>query len=541
MTRPSKGNHPYAFYTYGSSLSRALLNYLPLDTFQRVGFTARQSVISTMNPLTSEFDITGRRELGELSEDDVVGTILSDLERFGRRLDVIVWDLLDERFGVVRTESGSFITASPEMRRSGHFKEALKGGTLLTLGSEEHYSQWCAAASDFVSAVARLGLSSRLVIINSDWAAHTESGQSVESPFRMTSSQASRTFAPYYKFLTIDLGLPEISIKNPQSTKHHWWGPSPFNFRDLDYQQGARKLSSYLGRVNATLGRSEIDYDKRHGAPIRVWSSLEQFSPSFSTREHHVVRGSNGKISQLPLSILSQPGTGETLIVVLHGALPRDKYSIPRFEWLKTMEGRQEHFLFMADPGLRLSDDISLAWYTGTEADNVTSRLSEVVVAHARKSGTEKILFVGGSGGGYAAMALSATLPNSAALAFSPQIVIGNYWKNAVQKYLEVVFPQYANMSQVEKVLNSRLNLLDVYKSVEEMTNHVFIVQNSGDDLHMRRHIGLLAQQLGMPVQTAESSNGRMSFHVEYFGEGHGMPYRDVLGKFLDKALSKWN
>lgn len=289
-----------------------------------------------------------------------------------------------------------------------------------------------------------------------------------------------------------------------------------------------------------TGARHKGTWDSRHEAQIVHWADLALFRPG-SDRTHYVIAPDPAHSETRPLHTLYQPGVGDTLIVVLHGAIDREKYTLPRFEWLGTLAGRGEHILYIADPTLQLASDLQIGWYVGTTGADVIGRVSRLAERTREALGARRILFVGGSAGGFASLMASARVPGSRALAFNPQVTISEYYDRFVNRFLNVALPDHSGFDAARAALPGRLSVLDAYPSTARMSNRALIVQNSGDTFHMERHLGHLATQLGLSAERALSEDGRVEFDVRYFGEGHAMPYRHVLTRYLDLTLERWD
>lgn len=281
-------------------------------------------------------------------------------------------------------------------------------------------------------------------------------------------------------------------------------------------------------------------WDARHDAPIVHWADIALFAPR-SEKAHYVIAPARERGEKLPLHVLFQPGDGDTLIVVLHGAIDREKYSPPRFEWLGTLGGRSEHILYVADPTLALAPDLQIGWYIGNAKGDVLDRVARLAARTRDALGAEQVLFVGGSAGGFASLMVSARTPDSRALAFNPQISVADYHARFARRLREVAFPEHADLDEARRAHPRRLSVLDAYPATATMTNRALIVQNIGDEFHRENHLGKLAAQLQMPVARALSTDGRMEFDLRSLSEGHDMPYRHILLRYLDLVITRWN
>ncbi|WP_418606724.1 DUF6270 domain-containing protein [Georgenia sp. SUBG003] len=189
--------------------------------------------------------------------------------------------------------------------------------------------------------------------------------------------------------------------------------------------------------------------DLRHGAAVHRWDAVDSVRVSDEDRQRHVV--ASGGSGHLPLDGLLVRRNSDALVVSLHGALERSLYELPRFERLTTLAaGRAENLLFLADTTLGLRSDLNLAWYVGTESDNLTARYAKYIASLAEQTGVRRLVLVGISGGGFAALALSHMLPGSVALAISPQTRIGVYEEWAYERFIETAFPAAASYEEVE-------------------------------------------------------------------------------------------
>lgn len=126
-------------------------------------------------------------------------------------------------------------------------------------------------------------------------------------------------------------------------------------------------------------------------------------------------------------SFFSNKG-GETLIVQFHGAIDRGRTVLPRFERLATLLETEFSSIIFADPTLWINEIIQLAWYTGVPGQKVQENIAFIVTQVAQRFGFKKIICIGASGGGFAALQVSALLPGSVSVAINPQTSISNYY-----------------------------------------------------------------------------------------------------------------
>ncbi|WP_136017894.1 DUF6270 domain-containing protein [Arthrobacter silvisoli] len=538
---------PLKVFSYGGGPASAIVDHFPGDAVQQAGLVSRQSLISAMGgPSGAVFaDAAARPAAVRVLQADIAASLRNDVEARLPGIDIVLWDLFDERFGVDRLVDGTYLTRSPE--RVKHVTAGSGAMRTIVFGTDEHFGLWCEAAEKFLGFLARKALLQRTYVLDLAWARTDENGLDAELPFGLSSDKANAEFSRYAAYLR-DRGVQVLSHSRTWTSRNHKWGPAPYNLHDAVYGEVAGKLLGLLPEelleppASAPVNKVPVHgfpvHDARHKAPILAWAGLDDFDASQEGRTHHRIAPAAGELYGL-CSLIQNNGS-DTLLVVSHGALNREKYSLPRFEWLATLEGRPENLMFLADTALEPHNDLELAWFTGSAADDLTERYAELVKRAARQLGARKIVFMGGSGGGFASLALASKTPGSRALVFNPQTNIQRYWLKSVRNYVRRLFPEFASEKQLNR-LGGRCELATAYGASPQLEHQVLYVQNDDDPHHMENHLGPFAAALGMEPRTGVSPDGKVRIVVERFAEGHNMPYRTVLNPFVDLVLSGWD
>lgn len=267
------------------------------------------------------------------------------------------------------------------------------------------------------------------------------------------------------------------------------------------------------------------NWDSRHKAPIIEWNELQDLR--LDGRQRHIVKSRPGETYDL--DCLVDPRESDTLIVALHGALNRDVYTLPRFEWMATLQNRTESQLFLSDTALQSSNELKLAWYTGDAGDNLTARYAALVRSVAVQCGASRIILLGFSGGGFTALAMAPLIAGSLALSFSPQVSIGSYYRFFADAYSNALYPEYESFEDVEAAFVQRLNLLELYRDPGVPTNFVY-VQNSGDAHHMNNHY--------LPFRELTDARVGARFVLEHESDSHAAPSRERVSEMLDECLA---
>lgn len=231
------------------------------------------------------------------------------------------------------------------------------------------------------------------------------------------------------------------------------------------------------------------------------------------------------------------------LLVSLHGATDREKYQLPRFEWLNTLIGTPHSSLYFSDPTLLLGDGLQLSWYTGWDSLDLYAAMASVVREAVAGLNVDRVVVLGSSGGGFAALQLSSYLPGSVALAMNAQTRISAYTVHGSlgvqRRYMNIVMPFLNDphgRSLEERTDDWSLPMGDRLSAVRRystpVTNHVYLLQNTNDVHHYEDHF--------LPFRDAavRGGNDERCRFVPYDGPAnHNPPTRDVFAEHLAHAV----
>ena len=520
---------------YGSEAAVNLLATYS-DNAVRAGYVARQSLISAMNGASS-VDLAALPNLTSAASrvlmDDAQSSLTDELVEKSGQLDCVLWDLSDERFGVYRLTDGTYLTASPHLA-----KASMRGAEVtrhVRFGTREHLALWKTAANRLIALLGTLGLHSRTFILKLPPATRSQKATGVRR--RLHGRARAIAYAPYYRHLR-RRGIAVLNAKPKLAmTKGARGEPAP-SIGDQHYHDLAAQLAAALKR-RGSENPGHWNWDAQHQAPVLCWSDPDQLDVRIEGRTEHVIVPRPGAGEKYPIRFLVQNTGADTLLVVSHGALARAKYEVPRFEFLSTLQSRSENLLFLSDGALEANPELELAWFTGDAEDDLTARYSSTVRTVAEQLDAKKILFVGGSGGGFASVNLAASVEGSRALAFNPQTDIRKYWAKSVLTYQRTLFPEMNSPEELSH-LQERVSLVHRVSSSAPGTYQVIYVQNDDDAFHIEKHLKPFAKQLGMAPTTSVSANGNVQIIIEPFAVGHNMPYRSVLNPLIDYALQDW-
>lgn len=236
---------PRAFL-FGSCVARDTLEMVDRETLDIAAYIARQSLLSAGNNASAHLP----PDLGlapgfklRMIQSDFAGSLLHNLRKYTRTIDVLLWDLTDERHGVHRFDDGTFVTRSIDNIQVPAISALLDQTEHIPFGSVTHRELWTEAATAFTSFLQRRGLFERTVVLQVPWALHTTEGKPTPWSMGVRARDANRNYEYYYNVLhalghTVIKVPQEKVIANPQ----HRWGLAPFHYTDEVYLEVLRQL-----------------------------------------------------------------------------------------------------------------------------------------------------------------------------------------------------------------------------------------------------------------------------------------------------------
>lgn len=225
-------------------------------------------------------------------------------------------------------------------------------------------------------------------------------------------------------------------------------------------------------------------------------------------------------LGQLVPSAYLHGDEGDVLTVYFHGATDRTKFTMPRYERLRSMPKLGlGPVMFFSDPCLDLDSRMMLSWYVGTEDRDLHREVARMIEAYARRRGIEKVLLVGNSGGGFAALQLGAYLEGTRVVSFNPQIQVDRYVPRIAESAHWALF---GRDTVSDDPLNApRMDLIERYRRID-FDQDVLLIQNPGDDHHHQEHFLPFTEAFA-----ASERRDRLRMFTPYLGPGHRVPGSD--------------
>ena len=217
---------------------------------------ARQSLISAFSPadtsLLGEVDADSAFQRRML-ENDWRASLVPLLEAKATEIDVLLWDLCDERLGVRELGDGSFVTRSVDLMSTGVDARLGDSTTPVDFGSPRHRGLWEAALVEWRAALERCGLLGRLILVAPPWAESALDGAKSPTSFGRTARDANSIFADYHRAAVRELGCPIVTISEAEarSDPDHQWGLAPFHYSPSNYGALADRIDAAGSRFQA--------------------------------------------------------------------------------------------------------------------------------------------------------------------------------------------------------------------------------------------------------------------------------------------------
>lgn len=230
---------------YGSCVARDAAREMEKRGWSVERYVARQSLISAGRPAdVGDVDLSllpspfARRSF--LS--DMVGNLEAQLTSVAARTDLLLWDLTDERLGVLETAPGAFLTRSAEALTAGLYKGL--AARFLELGTAEHLHLWRPALLHFGSLLDRLSLTDKTILINVPWATRTTSGESIVPSWGQAAMEANWVMPRYVDLVRreTDVRILHVPDELVIADDAHRRGSAPFHYVDSLYSWIADEL-----------------------------------------------------------------------------------------------------------------------------------------------------------------------------------------------------------------------------------------------------------------------------------------------------------
>lgn len=252
-------------FIYGSCVSRDTFEYLRPQGYALTTYVARQSLLSAYSRL-DEKDLPPIRTTSafqhRMIEGDWASSLPRALARARGRVDLLLWDLCDERLGVLRLPSGHYVTRSVDTIATGlDGRLKAEGATHLPFGSARHQHQFGTRLAHFRQRLLHLGLLDRTLVLAPDWASRCDDGSPTPPSFGLTPDRANAMFDGYHQAVEEAVGVPVLRFgaDEVEAASGHQWGRAPFHYTHKVYEQMVRAIARHVERGAQQGLRSDAD------------------------------------------------------------------------------------------------------------------------------------------------------------------------------------------------------------------------------------------------------------------------------------------
>lgn len=229
---------------YGSCVSRDVIRVDAGKTgLAPGGYIARQSVVSAMSgpvDLPSTPSLLKSSFQRRMVEGDVRSNCMEQIRNVADTTDILLMDLIDERFGVFPVGDG-YVTDSDEFKQCG-WRSILPERPLISFGSERHLHLFKGSFTRFVEFLVEVAIYDRTYLLLPKFATESLQGDNFEH-LVIPPTKRNLDFEPYYAYAK-ESGISVI--RPPEhltiADKNHLWGLGPVHYADGFYQWVASEL-----------------------------------------------------------------------------------------------------------------------------------------------------------------------------------------------------------------------------------------------------------------------------------------------------------
>ncbi|SEI42145.1 hypothetical protein SAMN04487917_101189 [Arthrobacter sp. yr096] len=236
----------------------------------------------------------------------------------------------------------------------------------------------------------------------------------------------------------------------------------------------------------------------------------------------------------LPIDLLNSDVGSDTTMVVFHGAVESTS-QLPVLSGQGLSTGIGVNRIFISDPSLYISEGLQLGWFAGNKAQpGLQSDLEKIIRRIVTSHGSRRVMFFGGSGGGFASLYFAARFAGSAAVVFNPQTNIARYQPSTVLDYAQIAYDAPDDVQEPLSYLPQLAvtDLCGLY--AQPLGGAVVYLQNLNDLFHTENHM--------QPFLEAVHPDNPVFLLEDFWGPGHAPPPKPLLTEVLAgvAAVASW-
>jgi hypothetical protein len=128
--------------------------------------------------------------------------------------------------------------------------------------------------------------------------------------------------------------------------------------------------------------------------------------------------------------------------------------------------------------------------------------------------------------------------PASAALAFSPQTTISNYYPGPRDRFLRNLWPHLGEGAEACESIGVRQSLIETFAGSSSEDSMFWYVQNRNDPFHITNHCKPFARAFGLPLKGGETADARWRLTWIDSQKGHGPPSVEMFADHVEQAIA---
>lgn len=228
----------------------------------------------------------------------------------------------------------------------------------------------------------------------------------------------------------------------------------------------------------------------------------------------------------LNVPVYYKAGTGTDLIIYFHGAIQRNTPP-PRFQGI-ALNHTTPHHLSISDPTMLLTKELTAAWYQGTPDLDVPTLLTRMIAELKKQLGITRVIYVGASSGGFAALDFGIRDPGSVAIVGNPQTNLKRHYEAASKAYYEELWKDTCSYEEFLEM--ERFNLSEKYS--KRVYSTVIYIQSTADRFHYFNHY--------VPFVAALPPNRYFIADVGFWGimdHSGSTPFNETVNPWLEAVL----
>lgn len=220
------------------------------------------------------------------------------------------------------------------------------------------------------------------------------------------------------------------------------------------------------------------------------------------------------------VKFMRSPVKTNRLMISFHGASERNRGRTP-FERTRNYKAVSKfaHQLTIIDPTIVRNESLSMGWYLGDREYPAQSVLQKFIARIIETLQAERVIFMGSSGGGFAALYFGFHHPGSIVLPIVAQTSLQKYQVNERRffpRYCSICWPDLSEDEVAERVC---VDVTKLYAS-KPFHNAVIYLMSPGDTRHFAHHA---TPFLSAVYGALDLKDINLSMTSDYWGvPGHG-------------------